>query len=198
MAYQRSWASHNLSLIVVLWPVAWANELVFSGVPWNHTTKVCAHSINTVSSKSSIIFHNKVGRITLQIEKEHWALEIVIASLCFKIVKALVPLALGWESCPLGDEIWAMLLRQYHYLKHPLQWDQHLHHQSCKHKTTFRKVISPIKQKPMYKTSISHNNPTMRKVGTEITRPQSGMSVTRLSSHMKKLLVQVPNNYTSF
>lgn len=63
--HQRCRSSDNPSLVIVLGSMAGANELVLGGVKRHNTTKVSAHSIDSICGKSSIFLHNKVGRITL-------------------------------------------------------------------------------------------------------------------------------------
>jgi hypothetical protein len=46
--------------------VAWAHELVVRGRPWDDTSQVCAHSVETICLKGTIRLNNKVSGITLE------------------------------------------------------------------------------------------------------------------------------------
>ena len=66
LTYQRSRSSDNSSLVIVLWSMAGADELLLSLIPRHDTPKVCADCINPISCKNSIFLHNKVGWISLK------------------------------------------------------------------------------------------------------------------------------------
>jgi len=66
LTYQRSRSSDNSSLVIVLWSMAGADELLLSLIPGHDTPKVCADCINSISCKNSIFLHNKVGWISLK------------------------------------------------------------------------------------------------------------------------------------
>jgi len=68
--YQWCRAPDNFSLAIVLGSMTRANKLVLSRVPWHHTTKMCAHSIDSICCKSSVILYNEVCRISLPSEQE--------------------------------------------------------------------------------------------------------------------------------
>jgi len=63
---ERSGATHHLALEVVLGAVARAHELVLGLIPGHDTSKVSAHSVDTIVLDSRVvILDNQVGGITL-------------------------------------------------------------------------------------------------------------------------------------
>lgn len=66
--YKRGGPADDLALGVVLRPVARAHELVLCLVPWDHTTQVSAHSVDSEAGNREVLLHAQVGRVTLQRE----------------------------------------------------------------------------------------------------------------------------------
>jgi len=46
--------------------VTWAHELVVRGRPWDDTSQVCAHSIESIGLKGAISLNNQISGITLK------------------------------------------------------------------------------------------------------------------------------------
>jgi len=59
-------STDNGSSGCVLRSVAWAHELVVRGRPWDDTSQVCAHSVETICLKGAIRLNNKISGITLE------------------------------------------------------------------------------------------------------------------------------------
>jgi hypothetical protein len=66
--YKRGGPADDLALGVVLRPVARAHKLVLRLVPWDHTTQVSAHGVDSETGNREVLLHAQVGWVTLQTE----------------------------------------------------------------------------------------------------------------------------------